>query len=171
MAEINERSTVVVETEIGALGVIATAEGVSRILLPRETAARESVGARGAATALAREAATQLEEYADGRRKVFEVQLDWDGVDVRHRKVLETLSAAAPFGCTVTYGELGRRAGEDDPRVVGQMMGANPFPLVIPCHRVVAADGVGGYGGGVELKRRLLELENVLPPRLAFLEE
>jgi methylated-DNA-[protein]-cysteine S-methyltransferase len=80
--------------------------------------------------------------------------------------VLEELLAAAPFGRTVTYGELGRRAGESDPRDVGQMMASNPLPLVVPCHRVVAADGLGGYGGGLGLKRRLLELEGVLPPRL-----
>ena len=67
---------------------------------------------------------------------------------------------------TVTYGELGRRTGVDDPRDVGVMMARNPLPLVVPCHRVVASDGLGGYGGGLDLKRRLLELEGVLPPRL-----
>jgi methylated-DNA-[protein]-cysteine S-methyltransferase len=96
----------------------------------------------------------------------FDVELDWNEVDPRHRNVLEALVAAAPFGRTVTYGELARRAGEEDPRDVGSMMARNPLPLVVPCHRVVAADGLGGYGGGLDLKRRLLELEHVLPPRL-----
>ena len=54
----------------------------------------------------------------------------------------------------------------EDPRDVGVFMARNPFPLVIPCHRVVASDGLGGFGGGLELKKRLLELEGVLPPRL-----
>jgi methylated-DNA-[protein]-cysteine S-methyltransferase len=98
--------------------------------------------------------------------KVFDVELDWNGVDERHRNVLEILVAAAPFGRTVTYGELGRLSGETDPRDVGRFMATNPLPLVVPCHRVVAADGLGGYGGGLELKRRLLELEGALPPRL-----
>jgi methylated-DNA-[protein]-cysteine S-methyltransferase len=80
--------------------------------------------------------------------------------------VLETLREIAPYGTTVTYGELGRRAGVDDARDVGVLMARNPIPLVVPCHRVVAADGLGGYGGGLELKRRLLELEGVLPARL-----
>jgi methylated-DNA-[protein]-cysteine S-methyltransferase len=89
-------------------------------------------------------------------------------VDSAHRHVLETLCAVAPYGVTVTYGELGRLAGVDDPRDVGVMMATNPLPLVVPCHRVVAADGLGGYGGGPELKRRLLELEGALPARLDF---
>jgi methylated-DNA-[protein]-cysteine S-methyltransferase len=66
----------------------------------------------------------------------------------------------------MTYGELGRRAGVDDPREVGVLMATNPLPLVVPCHRVVAADGLGGYGGGLRLKRLLLELEGALPPSL-----
>jgi methylated-DNA-[protein]-cysteine S-methyltransferase len=159
-------STVVLDTPIGVVGVQATADGVARVLLPRNASSNTAAAGDGPEAAAARSAASQLEEYFAGRRTVFEVRLDWRGVDERHRSVLETLSAIASFGTTVTYGELGRRAGEDDPRIVGQMMGANPFPLVVPCHRVVAADGLGGYGGGVELKRRLLELEHVLPPRL-----
>ena len=111
-------------------------------------------------------AAAQIEEYLRGEREEFDVELDWTGVDATHRHVLETLREIAPFGTTVTYGELGRRAGVDDPRDVGVLMARNPIPLVVPCHRVVASDGLGGYGGGLELKQRLLELEGVLPPRL-----
>ena len=105
-------------------------------------------------------------EYLDGGRTEFEIDLDWAGVGSEHRHLLEVLCEVAPFGGTVTYGELGRHAGIEDPRDVGALMGRNPLPLVVPCHRVVAADGLGGYGGGLELKRRLLELEGVLPPRL-----
>ena len=99
------------------------------------------------------------------RAREFDVALDWRASS-RHRRVLETLCEIAQYGTTVTYGELGRRAGVDDPRDVGVLMARNPIPLVVPCHRVVASDGLGGYGGGLELKRRLLELEGVLPPRL-----
>ena len=113
-------------------------------------------------------AASQIEEYLRGEREEFDLELDWTGVDATHRHVLETLREIAPFGTTVTYGELGRRAGIDDPRDVGVLMARNPIPLVIPCHRVVASDGLGGYGGGLDLKQRLLELERVLPPRLDF---
>ena len=111
-------------------------------------------------------AAAQVAEYARGERERFEITLDWTGVEPMHRRVLETLRDLAPYGTIVTYGELGRRAGVEDPRDVGVFMARNPLPLVIPCHRVVASDGLGGFGGGLELKTQLLELEGVLPPRL-----
>jgi methylated-DNA-[protein]-cysteine S-methyltransferase len=155
-----------VDTAIGTLGVVASGDGLRRVLLPGRT---EPVtdGERGEAATRAQEAASQLREYASGERRGFEVELDWSGVDARHRRVLEALVEAAPFGRTVTYGELGRLAGQDDPREIGIMMARNPLPLVVPCHRVVAADGLGGFGGGLDLKRRLLELEGILPPRLS----
>jgi methylated-DNA-[protein]-cysteine S-methyltransferase len=163
----SETATLALDTSIGTIGVVASAEGLRRVRLPGGAGPRPAAaGARGDAAERARVAAAQLEEYLAGERHAFDVELDWNGVDERHRNVLETLVAAAPFGRTVTYGELGRRAGESDPRDVGQMMASNPLPLVVPCHRVVAADGLGGYGGGLGLKRRLLELEGVLPPRL-----
>jgi methylated-DNA-[protein]-cysteine S-methyltransferase len=161
-----ETAAVTLETTIGVLGVVATGDGLRRVLLPGRATPRADEGPPGDAGARAREAATQLEEYVAGERREFDVALDWSEVEPRHRNVLETLVAAAPFGRTVTYGELAQQAGEEDPRDIGTMMARNPLPLVVPCHRVVAADGLGGYGGGLELKRRLLELEGVLPPRL-----
>ena len=118
------------------------------------------------AAATAEKAAAQLVEYLEGRRVEFDLPLDWSAADDEQRQILEILRVAAPYGQTITYGELGALAGVDDAREVGVVMARNPLPLVVPCHRVVAADGLGGYGGGVELKRRLLELEGVLPPRL-----
>jgi methylated-DNA-[protein]-cysteine S-methyltransferase len=153
------------ETPIGTIGVEATEAGLRRVRLPAHGMALETHG-NGQAAANATAAVAQLEEYLRGDRERFEITLDWDGVDVVHRRVLETLCELAPFGTTLTYGDLGRRAGVDDPRDVGVLMGRNPIPLVVPCHRVVASDGLGGYGGGLELKQRLLELEGVLPPRL-----
>jgi methylated-DNA-[protein]-cysteine S-methyltransferase len=161
-----ETAAVAVDTAIGTIGVVASGDGLRRVLLPGRLVPRADGGARGEAGTRAREAAAQLEEYVAGERREFDVELDWSDVEPRHRILLEALVAAAPFGRTVTYGELGRLVGEDDPRDVGTMMARNPLPLVVPCHRVVAADGLGGYGGGLELKRRLLELEHVLPARL-----
>jgi methylated-DNA-[protein]-cysteine S-methyltransferase len=158
-------ASVAFESPIGTVGVEATELGVRRVHLPGHGATGDPAG-RGRAATNAAGAAGQLEEYLRGDRERFELALDWGGVDAVHRRVLETLCEIAPFGTTVTYGELGRRAGVDDPRDVGVMMGRNPVPLVVPCHRVVASDGLGGYGGGLELKRRLLELEGVLPQRL-----
>jgi methylated-DNA-[protein]-cysteine S-methyltransferase len=160
-----ETATVVVETPIGTLGIVATGEGLRRVLLPGR-AVEANGETRGEAGAVARAAAGQLTEYLAGERREFDLPLDWAGVDARHRNALRALVEAAPFGTTVTYGALGQRAGEPDPREIGRMMATNPLPLVVPCHRVVAAAGLGGYGGGLDLKRRLLELEHVLPPRL-----
>jgi methylated-DNA-[protein]-cysteine S-methyltransferase len=153
------------ETPIGAIGVEATEAGLRRVRLPAHGTLREAHG-NGQAAANAKAAAVQLEEYLRGDRERFEVPLDWGGVEVVHRRVLETLCEIAHFGTTVTYGELGRQTGVEDPRDVGVLMSRNPIPLVVPCHRVVASEGLGGYGGGLELKRRLLELEGVLPPSL-----
>jgi len=155
-----------VDTPIGAVGVEASATGLRRVRLPGNDSGSDRSSVDGSAAVNAERALGQLEEYVAGGRKEFDLELDWTGVDPTHRHVLETLREIAPYGVTVTYGELGRRAGVDDPRDVGVMMARNPIPLVVPCHRVVAADGLGGYGGGLELKQRLLELEGVLPPRL-----
>jgi methylated-DNA-[protein]-cysteine S-methyltransferase len=155
-----------VETPIGVVGVEATDSGVRRVRLPDGGPSGQIFGGAGRAAAHAKVAASQLEEYGRGEREAFDLLLDWASVEPGHRRVLETLCEIAPFGVTVTYGELGQRAGVDDPRDVGVMMARNPLPLVVPCHRVVASDGLGGYGGGLDLKRRLLELEGVLPARL-----
>ena len=90
------------------------------------------------------------------------------------RQVLPVLLASAAYGETVTYGALARRAGLADggkvpaARVTGQIMGSNPCPIIVPCHRVVAGDGLGGYSGGtgIEIKRWLLIFEGALPPTL-----
>ena len=155
-----------VATPLGTIGVEASAAGLRRVRLPDEGVPSPDVHTGGTADDVLASAVAQLSEYADGARELFDVEIDWSGVDGTHRAVLETLRAIAPYGRTVTYGELGRQAGVDDPRDVGVMMARNPFPLVVPCHRVLASDGLGGFGGGLELKRRLLELEGVLPPRL-----
>jgi methylated-DNA-[protein]-cysteine S-methyltransferase len=136
------------------------------VRLPSGDAPRDDSTGDGSAAVNTERAAAQIGEYLRGEREEFDVVLDLTGVDATQRHVLETLREIAPFGTTVTYGELGRRAGIDDPRDVGVLMARNPIPLVIPCHRVVASDGLGGYGGGLELKQRLLELEGVLPARL-----
>jgi methylated-DNA-[protein]-cysteine S-methyltransferase len=158
-------ASVAFDSPIGTVGVEATELGLRRVHLPGHGVTSDVAGPGRAATNAAG-AAGQIEEYLRGDRETFELELDWGGVDAVHQRVLETLCEIAPFGVTVTYGELGRQAGVDDPRDVGVMMNRNPIPLVVPCHRVVASDGLGGYGGGVELKRRLLELEGVLPQRL-----
>ena len=155
-----------VRGRIGVVGVEATTIGLRRVRLPGDRPSSPDALGGARADANASLAAVQIVEYLAGEREEFDLVLDWEGVDATHRRVLETLCEIAPYGSTVTYGELGRRSGVDDAREIGVHMARNPLPLVVPCHRVVASDGLGGYGGGLELKRRLLELEGVLPPRL-----
>jgi len=160
------RAAITFETSIGTVGVEATDAGVRRVRLPGDPSREHSRNGGGRAAANAADAAAQLVEYLRDERQDFELVLDWTGVEVGHRRVLETLRVLAPFGRTVTYGELAEQTGVADPREIGVMMNRNPLPLVVPCHRVVGAGGLGGYGGGLKLKRRLLELEGVLAPQL-----
>lgn len=116
-------------------------------------------------------AADRLAEYLHGRRRAFDLRLDWRLVRGPALQVLRTLHAEVPFGATITYGELARRsrlAGADAARGVGSIMGANPLPVLVPCHRVLAADGLGGFGGGRAVKEWLLALEGVLTPAFDF---
>lgn len=112
------------------------------------------------------EAAAQLAEYCAGGRKVFDMPLDWRLTAGRQREVLEVLYETVPFGATVSYGELAARSGygrdHTGARGVGSIMGSNPIPVVVPCHRVLAADGLGGFGGGLARKEWLLGIEGVL---------
>lgn len=110
------------------------------------------------ATPLLLEARRQIEAYLDGERRVFELPLAPRGSG--YRQVVWAAVAAIPYGETRTYGAVAGVAG-GAARSVGGANGANPIPILIPCHRVVASAGLGGYSGGegVETKRRLLLLE------------
>jgi methylated-DNA-[protein]-cysteine S-methyltransferase len=118
------------------------------------------------------EAVAQLREYFDGRFGDFDLPVDFGQVSDVARRVLTTLADRVPSGTTVTYGELAEASGTGIPaRAIGGIMGLNPIPIIVPCHRVVAGDGLGGYSGGLpghelETKRRLLEFEDALPQPL-----
>jgi methylated-DNA-[protein]-cysteine S-methyltransferase len=102
--------------------------------------------------------------YLAGARETFaDVELDLSWCTAFQRHVVETMRAI-PYGETATYGEVAALAGHPNAqRAVGSVCAANRFALVVPCHRVVAADGLGSYGSlGPEYKRRLLELERVV---------
>jgi methylated-DNA-[protein]-cysteine S-methyltransferase len=119
-------------------------------------------------------ACAQIAEYFGGQRRTFDLPVDWSGVSPTQRQVLPVLHSSVGYGETVTYGTLARRAGLPEgtavpvARVVGQVMGSNPCPIIVPCHRVVASDGLGGFSGGtgLETKRWLLIFEGALPPTL-----
>jgi methylated-DNA-[protein]-cysteine S-methyltransferase len=102
----------------------------------------------------------QLDDYFEGNRRDFELPIDWALVTDFGRRVLGR-TAAIPFGEVATYGMVARDIGSPGgARATGNALGANPMPIVVPCHRVVRGGGVlGGYTGGVERKQLLLGLE------------
>ncbi|MEI2732939.1 MAG: methylated-DNA--[protein]-cysteine S-methyltransferase [Dermatophilaceae bacterium] len=111
-------------------------------------------------------AAAQLAQYFAGDRRTFELPLAAVGTPFQHRVWDEV--AAVPFGQTVTYGEIAAHLGMPvaAARAVGAANGANPLPIVVPCHRVIGADGtLTGYAGGLERKEALLRLEGVATER------
>ncbi len=105
------------------------------------------------------DAAAQLREYFEGERTEFDIPLEMDGSEFQVR-VWNALREI-PYGATISYGELARRIGRPTAaRGVGMANGSNPISVIVPCHRVIGADGsLTGYGGGLENKRTLLDLE------------
>ncbi len=155
------------DSPFGPLWLLATPAGLCRVGLPGESrASLEAWGARWVGPepleenpAALSEAVIQLREYFSRLRRVFDLPLDLRGTPFQ-RRVWEELRQV-PYGQTVGYGELARRMGKPGAaRAVGRAVGANPIPIVVPCHRVVGADGsLVGYGGGLEIKAALLRLE------------
>ena len=110
---------------------------------------------------LLQNAKSQLNDYFDGLRKNFDLPLEPPGTKFQQR--VWSMMEQIPYGKTITYGEIAKALGSSA-RAVGMACGANPIPVIIPCHRVVAANDMGGYSGdgGVKIKRALLHLERVL---------
>jgi methylated-DNA-[protein]-cysteine S-methyltransferase len=110
----------------------------------------------------------ELEEFFGGRRQAFDIPLDYSLAKPGFtRRVLEQ-TARIPFGETVTYKGVAGMAGNDRAfRAAGTALGSNPLPIVVPCHRVLhSGGGLGGYTGGLDIKRKLLAIEGVLPEPL-----
>jgi methylated-DNA-[protein]-cysteine S-methyltransferase len=111
--------------------------------------------------------ARQLEDYFQGTRREFEVPLDPRGTEFQLRVWRQLLTI--PYGTTHSYSQVAIAIGAPSAvRAVGAANGANPIPIIVPCHRVIGSNGkLTGYGGGLPLKRRLLELEGCISMRLA----
>ncbi|MFJ3301613.1 methylated-DNA--[protein]-cysteine S-methyltransferase [Streptomyces sp. NPDC086549] len=169
----------VVSTDIGPLLLAATRDGLVNVVFHATAAVRDRTLERLAArlgtepveapgSPLLAEAIRQIEAYFAGERNSFELSLDWSLISGFNRQVLRELASGVPYGTVVGYGDLAGRVGQPSAaQAVGAAMGANPLPVVVPCHRVVESDGgIGGFGGGLETKRKLLALEGVLPEPL-----
>ncbi len=144
-----------VPSPFGAFALAGDARGLTRVWLPTEDPPPPS----GAPAAALRAAGDQVADYLAGRRRRFAVRLGEVPGTPFQRAVWEAI-AAIPYGEVATYGEIAARLGRPGAaRAVGQATGANPRPLIVPCHRVVACGGLGGYGGGIALKEFLLDHE------------
>ncbi len=158
------------DTAFGPVTLAATGDGVIRCSLPDSDpgAVVEEVAARTGLTpheggATVDGPADQIISFLAGESTGFDVALDWRLIGGFHREVLKA-TTTIPRGETASYGEVAIMAGSPGAaRAVGTAMSRNPIALIVPCHRVIRADGsIGGYGGGahsIELKQRLLDLE------------
>jgi methylated-DNA-[protein]-cysteine S-methyltransferase len=161
-----------VDTELGVFGLASSERGLRALYLPDESVSHEAAFRRSFRgddlqpdDGHNAEAERQLLEYLAGERHVFELALDPVGTPFQ-RQVWDALYAI-PYGEVTTYGEIARRVGDPKlARAVGAANGANPIAVILPCHRVIGSDGsLTGYGGGLPLKRKLLELEGVQLPQ------
>jgi methylated-DNA-[protein]-cysteine S-methyltransferase len=154
--------TVPLDTPVGRLVLESDGDVLIGIWLPSDPK-RLHDGASGNgddAPPVLKDTATQLEEYFAGGRTEFDIAMELDGTAFQ-REVWAEL-ARIPYGETISYGELARRVGRPKgPRAVGQANGRNPIPIIVPCHRVLASNGIGGYGGGLPMKRALLAVEGL----------
>jgi methylated-DNA-[protein]-cysteine S-methyltransferase len=167
---VNALVTFTVDTPRGALRCAATPKGLALVALPgsewkRQLARLAEVHGAPAADDGHR-AAKQLRAYVNGKRRSFTVPVDLELATPFAREVLTQLYRLPP-GALTTYGELAKAVGRPKgARAVGGAVGSNPVPVVVPCHRVVASNGLGGFGGGLPMKRWLLRLEGLDPDTL-----
>jgi methylated-DNA-[protein]-cysteine S-methyltransferase len=152
-------ASTIIDSPIGPLGLVASASGLRSVLFDGRR-----IRAEGSSPLLT-EAARQLHAYFDGELVTFDLPFELQGTEFQRRCWLAL--ASIPYGQTVSYGEQARRLGfgPDAARAVGAANGRNPLPIVLPCHRVIGADGsLTGFGGGLPVKRFLLEHEGALLP-------
>jgi len=159
MATIHYRQ---IASPVGTLTIAATDAGLHAIEFPSNRHPQRRQGWREGDHPLLRQAQAQLDEYFAGERQAFDLPLAPQGTPFQ-REVWFAL-AAIPYGQTASYAQLA--SSVDRPaasRAVGAANGRNPLPIVLPCHRVIGADGsLTGFGGGLPTKRFLLELEGAL---------
>lgn len=165
-AVVTEYAHFVISTPVGPLVIRGTTGAVHEIHFVRDKSMRDELmrddpadSHEQSVSAPVRDAVRQLDEYFHGRRHRFDVPIDLAGTSFQRAVWNQLLTI--PYGTTCTYGDLADAVGKPGAaRAVGAAVGRNPISVVVPCHRVVAAGGrLGGYGGGLDKKRFLLQLE------------
>ena len=161
MSAVTDVASVSLQSPVGPLVVTASPAGLVSIEFAARSVAAMAVVAATPAGRHVREATAQLDEYFAGRRREFDLPPDLRGTPFQVLAWQALLRI--PFGVAVTYGEQAAAMGRPTAaRAVGSANGRNPVPIVVPCHRVVAAGGgLGGYSSGLAVKRALLALEGV----------
>lgn len=152
----NLRNIYPCDTVIGRIHIADNGKAVAGVFLPGETV---PPGIPRNETDVIKRASAQITEYLSGRRREFDVPVEPEGTDFQE-KVWNALRTI-PYGCTCSYAHIARIIGNPRAcRAVGMANNRNPVSIIIPCHRVIGASGaLVGYGGGLELKKRLLDIE------------
>lgn len=157
-------NAICMETPIGMLRIEGDDDVITQIDLPstkQGTVLRTQVSDVGPTPAAVSAAVRQLTEYFAGERTQFDLPFELEGTPFQ--KDVWLALGEIPYGKTISYSELASMVGRPTAfRAVGQANGANPIPIVLPCHRVLASGGrIGGYGGGLAMKRQLLAIEGI----------
>lgn len=156
-------------TAWGWVGIASSPRGLLALTLPEPTQERalkpllERWGGKQSYDDVLNDLKSKLQHYFNGQQVLFDEPLDLSGATAFQRRVW-LATRDIPYGETRSYGQIARQAGSPGAaRAVGRAMATNPVPIVVPCHRVIGSDGdLRGFGGGLDLKRRLLEMEGVL---------
>jgi len=152
------RDPVIIQTKLGAFRIQFSSHGLSRLEFCKDGGSPPI--SKQLAKNLPYDLARKLQQYAEGKPVSWEIPVDLSSGTIFQRQVWLTLTKI-PYGETRSYGWVAKQIGKPKAsRAVGAACGANPVPVIVPCHRVIAGDGsLGGFGGGLPMKRRLLALE------------
>lgn len=153
------------DSDLGTVFVVTASDGVKKIIFGKEYFENFTANLKGIDLIEGGEAEKLINElrlYMNGKTKGFQPKLDLSSGTPFQISVWKKL-LEIPYGKVKTYGEIAEELGRPNAsRAVGNAVGANPIPIIVPCHRVVASNGLGGYSGGIEKKKKLLQIEGVL---------
>ena len=154
-----------VSSSVGSIFVISSPEGISSVIFGEDRFKhflKDLNGVKLTDGGYAEKSGREIQLYLEGRLKEFQTKLDLSSGTPFQISVWREL-LKIPYGTVTTYGEAAKRVGNSHAaRAVGNAVGANPLPIIVPCHRVVATNGLGGYSGGLDIKKNLLRTEGIL---------